>query len=128
MKVLLDTHVWLWYLLADSRLPKRHRAIIEDDQSALWLSPVSVWEAHFLIESGRLPVDAPAEDWINHALSTLSVTEARLTFAVALRSRAINLPHQDPADRFIAATAAEMTIPLLTVDRRLRQCGAVVCV
>jgi PIN domain nuclease of toxin-antitoxin system len=55
------------------------------------------------------------------------VREAPLTFAIAEQSRLVSLPHQDPADRFIAATAIEMKIPLVTSDERLTQCESLRC-
>jgi PIN domain nuclease of toxin-antitoxin system len=116
MKAMLDTHVWLWYLLGDERLSPRIREIIGDDEVELWLSPVSIWEAHLLIERERLPVTEPPSLWVKKALRLLPVREASLTFAIAVRSRAVSLTHQDPVDRFIAATAPEMSLPLLTVD------------
>lgn len=123
-KLLLDTHIWLWYLLGDERLSANHRRLIETDDSILYLSPVSVWEAHLLIEKGRLPLtDSPA-DWISTALALLPVREAPLTLRSAILARQLDLAHQDPADRFIAATAVEQKLILLTEDRHLLDCPA----
>ena len=128
MKVLLDTHVWLWYLLGDKKLSSTYRDLIDDDKVELWLSPISVWEAHLLIEEERLPVTEPAAVWIKKALQVLPMRDAGMTFAIAKRSRAVQLPHRDPADRFIAATSIEMAMPLLTVDKRLRDCSELNCI
>lgn len=127
MKVLLDTHVWLWYLLGDPRLSRTHRTLMEDDSTDLYLSSMSVWEAHLLIEKDRLPVKSAPGAWIREALRTLQVREAGISFAIATRSRSIPVDHQDSADRFIAATALEMKIPLLTEDERLRACPDLRC-
>ena len=127
MKVLLDTHVWLWYLLGDDRLSGAQRHIIEDETTDLVLSSISIWEAHLLIEKNRLPVDEPPGAWIKNALRTLQVREAGVTFAIALRARSLALAHQDPAGRFIAATAVEMNAALLTADERLLACLDVRC-
>lgn len=121
LRVLLDTHVWLWYLLGDPRLKTKHRDVIEQETSELWLSPISLWETHLLIEKRQIPVDDPPTIWIGRALSSLRVREAPITFAIAMRSRSLALVHQDPADRFLAATAAEMKVPLLTCDGRLQK-------
>lgn len=126
MKALLDTHVWLWYLLGDKRLARAHRRIIEDNRSSLWLSSVSVWEAHLLIERERISVSKPAAVWIDEALRALALREAPLTFAIAMRSRTLTL-HEDLADRFIAATALEGGMTLLTSDDRLRGCRELPC-
>lgn len=127
MKVLLDTHIWLWYLLGDGRLSQSHRDIIDDEVVDLSLSSISIWEAHLFIEKERLPVNEAPGVWIRKALHTLQVREAGITFAIALRSRSLALSHQDPADRFIGATSIEMKAPLLTVDERLRACPDIHC-
>lgn len=128
MNVLMDTHVWLWYLLGDKRLSSEHKKRIEDENVTLWLSPVSVWEAHLLIERRRITATEPAARWIRNALRALPVREAPLTYAVAIRSRTIALEHEDPADRFIVATAPELKAALLTADERLLRSGQVECI
>ena len=127
MKVLLDTHVWLWYSLADDRLSQTHRNIIEDENTELFLSPISIWETHLLIEKNRLPVNEAPGVWIQKALRALPVREAGISFAIALRSRSLTVEHQHPADRFIAATAIEMKASLLTADARLLACAEIRC-
>jgi len=127
VKVLLDTHIWLWYLLGDDRLSRTHRNIIDDETVDLSLSSISIWEAHLLIEKQRLPVTEAPGVWIWNALQTLQVREAGITFAIALRSRSLALSHQDPADRFIGATSIELKAPLLTADERLRACSDLHC-
>jgi PIN domain nuclease of toxin-antitoxin system len=128
VKLLLDTHTWLWYILGDVRLPKNHRQMMEDRTAELWLSAISVWEAHLLIERGRLPVNQGASEWIQSALVVLPVREAPVTFSVAMASRSVGLSHDDPADRFIAATAIEGKLRLLTSDERMLACKTVPCV
>lgn len=125
MKILLDTHIWLWYLLGSDKLSEKQRQVLEAPRNDLWLSSISTWETALLIERGRLPVDTNAKSWIKSALAALQVREARLTFAIALRSRTLNLPHDDPADRFIAATAVEYELNLMTSDQRLLECREV---
>lgn len=119
MKLLLDTHIWIWYLLGDARLSRTHRTLMEDDDNELLLSSISVWEAHMLIEKKRLVVSTGPAAWIRQALRSVQVRETGITFAIAVRSRALAVEHQDPADRFIAATAIEMKLPLLTADQHL---------
>ena len=127
MKVLLDTHVWLWYLLGEPYLSQTHRNIIDDESNDLSVSSITIWEAHLLIERGRLAVTDPPNVWIEKAIRTMQVREAVITFAIAARSRSIMLDHQDPADRFIAATSAEMKAQLLTADQRLLACPDIRC-
>lgn len=119
MKCLLDTHVWIWYLLGSDQLNPKHRRAIEDDASELWLSPISVWETALLIERKKLPVAESSESWIERAFSQLTVREATLTFDIAIKARQLSGLHEDPADRFIVATAAALGLTLLTSDARL---------
>ena len=126
MKALLDTHIWIWYLVGDARLKATHRRVIQDPAAEIWLSAISIWETHMLIERKRLRVRVTPEAWIEQALRTLSVREAPITFRIAALSRRMDIPHSDPADRFIAATAAVMDIPLLTADEALAGCSDIV--
>jgi len=119
VRVLLDTHVWLWYLLGGEQLSSTHRKIIDDPESEIWLSPISLWETSLLIERGRLSVNDTAESWTTKALKNFSVRHAVLNFDIARMARKLSGLHEDPADRFIAATAAVMGLTLLTSDARL---------
>jgi len=119
MRLLLDTHIWLWALLEPERLTTEVRAALESPENELWLSPISVWEALLLAERGRLSVPAPAGDWIREMVSTMPRREAPLTHEVAILSRELKLAHQDPADRFLAATARVFDLTLVTADDRL---------
>ena len=78
-----------------------------------------MWELVLLIERGRIVVDRPAPDWVSEALASAPLREAELNHAVALRSRTLSLVHEDPADRFLAATALVYELTLVTVDQRL---------
>jgi PIN domain nuclease of toxin-antitoxin system len=119
VRLLLDTHVWAWSLLEPERLGPQARAVLAEPENELWLSPISAWELALLIERGRLEVDRPAAEWVEEALSRIPLREAVLSHAVALRSRTVSLPHQDPADRLLAATALVYELTLVTADRRL---------
>jgi PIN domain nuclease of toxin-antitoxin system len=119
VKLLLDTHIWLWSLLTPERLGRETARALEADDTELWLSPISVWEALMLMERGRVEVDVAAADWVAEALVAVPMTEAPLTHAVALESRRLRLRHTDPTDRFLAATALVYGLTLVTADRRL---------
>jgi PIN domain nuclease of toxin-antitoxin system len=73
-----------------------------------------------LAEKNRIKLDRAPEEWVIKALKSSPVQEVPLTHTIAIKSRAIVLPHEDPADRFIAATAWEYDLTLITVDRHLR--------
>ena len=119
VKLLLDTHIWLWSLLEPERLASPVRAALQSPGNELWLSPISIWEALILVERGRLAVDADAITWVEDMVRALPRREAAVTHEVAIESRRVKLPHQDPADRFLAATAAVYQLTLVTADERL---------
>ncbi|MEN9520944.1 MAG: hypothetical protein RLZZ381_3532 [Cyanobacteriota bacterium] len=119
MKLLLDTHVWIWYLSGNERLSEKLQTTINDDNNELWLSPISIWEALLLEEKGRIVLKPTPEEWVQNSLQKLNTKEAALSNEIAILSRQLKLEHQDPADRFIAATAIHLNLILATVDNRL---------
>lgn len=119
MRVLLDTHIWVWSVDDPKRLSARVADVLEDSRTEIWLSPISVWEVLMLAEKGRIRFDRDPEEWIHDALSASPLHEATLNHRVAIRSRSVNLPHRDPADRFLAATAEIFELTLVTDDERL---------
>ena len=121
MNLLLDTHLWVWSHTQPERLTKRVTAALTDRKNELWLSPISIWEFLLLAERGRVRPQAGlgARDWVDAALSRVPMHEAALTRDVALRSRSVRVEHQDPADRFLAATAEVYELTLVTADERL---------
>lgn len=119
MKLLLDTHIWLWYLLGDERLSPQLQTIVSAETTEVWLSPISIWETLILVEKGRLSLQPNSVAWIDLALDRLATREASLNHQIAMLSRQIDLPHQDPADRFIAASAVYYQLILATVDTKL---------
>lgn len=119
MRVLLDTHIWVWSVDDPKRLSARVADVLEDSQTEIWLSPISVWEVLMLVEKERIRFDRDPEEWIYDALSASPLREATLNHRVAIRSRYVILPHRDPADRFLAATAEIFELTLVTEDERL---------
>ncbi len=119
LSLLLDTHIWLWYLLGDNKLSTNLQKIIASEKNELWLSPISVWETLILAEKSRIELDSAPITWVKKYLRILDVKEARLTYEIVMLSRQLELSHQDPADRFIAATAVHQDLILATVDSRL---------
>ena len=118
---LLDTHIWFWYLVGSARLPADLRQEIDRAAQACWLSPISVWELGMLAARGRVRLQNNLRQWVAQAREHLPLKEASLNHEVALMSHEITLPHRDPADHFLAATALLYDLTLMTVDRRLTQ-------
>lgn len=119
MRLLLDTHIWLWSLLEPARLAKQVAAELENPDNELWLSPISLWEVLILVEKRRVVLDLDPAAWIRRVLARVPFKEAPLNHEVALKSRSLSLDHQDPADRFLAATALIYDLTLVTADERL---------
>ncbi len=116
MNLLLDTHIWIWSKLDPTRIGKRARAELANTSNELWLSPVNVWEALTLMRKGRIRVQNPFA-WVERAAEQLR--EAPLTHEIVRTAMALPLPHTDPADRFLAATAKVLSLTLVTADQRL---------
>jgi PIN domain nuclease of toxin-antitoxin system len=123
MKLLLDTHIWLWSLAEPKRLSRRVQQELTDHDNDLWLSPVSTWEILLLHAKGRIYLHGNARDWITRA--TADLREAPLTHDIVVAAQELRLPHQDPADRFLAATAEVLGLTLVTADQRLLGLGTI---
>lgn len=119
MKLLLDTHIWLWSLLDPAKLSRRVSSALESADNELWLSPISFWEALLLEERGRVSLGVDPVAWLEKAFESPSFREAPLNRQVAVESRRVRLSHQDPVDRFLAATAIVYELTLVTADERL---------
>lgn len=124
MKLLLDTHVWVWSVSEPRRLPPKAREALESAENSRWLSPISVWEALLLMERGRISIARDAPGLIREALRVSEVLEAPLTHDIAVESRRLARFHDDPADRFLVATARVMDLILVTSDRHIIQSRA----
>ncbi len=119
MKLLLDTHIWLWSLLDPSRLSRRVAAALVSRSHEKWLSPISIWETLMLADCGRLVLEPDPVAWVRRELERVPLRQAPVSHEVAIESRVIGLRHRDPADRFLAATARIYDLTLVTADRRL---------
>jgi PIN domain nuclease of toxin-antitoxin system len=119
MKLLLDTHIWLWSVLEPERLSRPVAKEIQDASNALWLSPISIWELIVLWQKKRVLPDEDIEAWTSAALRSLPLQEAPVTYEVARETGRLRLPHRDPADRFLLATAKVFELTLVTSDEHL---------
>ncbi|MGD1074335.1 MAG: type II toxin-antitoxin system VapC family toxin [Bryobacteraceae bacterium] len=123
MRLLLDTHIWLWSLIEPHRLGNRTRSDLQDPQNELWLSPISTWEAVTLHDKGRVYLAADVKEWI--ARNTAPFREAPFTHDIAVMARFLRLEHKDPADRFLAATSFVLGLTLVTADVNLLGLGEI---
>jgi len=119
--IVLDTHIWVWWVQGDERLTATQWQAIEGNESdALGVSAISCWEIAKLVERGRLMLPVPLAEWFTQALSYPGVQLLPITPAIAIAST--TLPgsfHRDPADQLIVATARIHQCRLVTADERI---------
>src|SRR3712207_3747168 len=117
----LDTHIWVWWVLDTARLSAGHRrGVSQGGGDGLGVSIISCWEIALLEARGRLSLPVALETWLTTALAYPGVRLLPLTPRIALE--ATHLPgdfHRDPADQIIVATARVYDCPLITVDQRI---------
>ena len=120
--IVLDTHIWVWWVHDDANLPPTYRAYIQAHESAgIGISAISCWEVAKLVEYNRLTLPVPAGEWLDQALAYPGMRLLDLTPRFAVEST--QLPgafHRDPADQMIVATARVYDCPLVTLDRKIR--------
>ncbi|HET6569878.1 MAG TPA: type II toxin-antitoxin system VapC family toxin [Solirubrobacterales bacterium] len=122
MKLLLDTHAWLWRLLEPGRLSGAAERAVADRDSELFLSPVSVWETLLLARKGRLSLAPSPSEWVLEALRRSAPSSLPLSHGIAMRSEALDgFGSDDPADRFLVATALEHDLTLVTADSAMHE-------
>jgi PIN domain nuclease of toxin-antitoxin system len=126
MDVLIDTHVWIWWLTRLPQLSPRMISALDDMPERPLLSVASLWELSLLVEAGRVELFPNPAIWLEQAIHPDTVRLAQVTRAVALEL--FEFPkkfRRDPADRLIIATARALSVPLLTFDRGIRNSGLV---
>lgn len=124
MTVLLDTHVWVWWLTPHSPLSRREREALDAlaTNSGVSIAAISLWEAQMLYRKGRLEVPFSFADWIEQAADERTVRILPLDTAVILALDALPESfHGDPADRLIVATAKAHSLSVATRDTAIRR-------
>ena len=117
--IVLDTHVWVWWVHGYPHLSPEYSAILESHES-LGISVISCWEVAKLAQYGRLALPCPVAEWMEQALSYPRITLLELTPAIVTESTL--LPgsfHRDPADQMIVATARLLDCPIITTDQKI---------
>lgn len=120
MKLLLDTHIWLWFIGDSQKLRGRVLHELKSGNNELWLSPMSTLEAVTLHQKGQVYLADDLRRWL--ARATTGIIEAPLTHEIALAARQLEM-HQDPADRILVATAQVLDLTLVTADEQLLGLG-----
>ena len=119
--ILLDTHIWVWWVDGGSRLTQAQRdTIAAEEMGLIGVTAISCWEVAKLVQLGRVVLSCSLEEWFEQALSYPGVQLIALTPEIAIES--IRLPgdfHRDPADQIIVATARVHGCPLVTSDEKI---------
>lgn len=121
--IVLDTHIWVWWVHGDSQLTLDQREALETHEpTGLGVSAISCWEVAKLVEYKRLILPCATLEWLKQALSYPGIQLLNLTPQIVVEST--ELPgefHKDPADQIIVATARVYEVPLLTSDGKIRE-------
>ena len=124
MRIVLDTHAWIWWVTEDRRLSRRGAQAIQHarEEGELSLSMISIWEVAKKVEKRQLVLDRPMRDWLEQATGRSGLVLAELTPAILVDSCDLPQPfHGDPADQLIVATARHERAALVTKDRNIRR-------
>ena len=120
MKLLVDTHVFLWLISDDPRLPRAFREAICDPRNAVYLSVASIWEVVIKHGIGKLPLPSPPAQYLidqlnAHQITSLSIDEDSIPYLASLPPL-----HRDPFDRLMVAQALQHGLTLITMDDAIK--------
>lgn len=119
--IVLDTHIWIWWVHNDAQLTHELRELIQNhEEEGLGVSVFSCWEIAKLVELKKLILHCPIAEWLDTALNYPGIQLLALTPEIIVEST--HLPgefHRDPADQLIVATARTHDCPLLTADHKI---------
>ena len=118
MRLLLDTHALVWFLIDRKRIPARLLAILVDPVQVVYVSAIAVWEATVKAGSGKLSLPL---DELEAIIVESGFSELPVTFAHALEVRHLPLIHRDPFDRLLVAQARHDGLTLVTRDPTVRR-------
>ena len=128
--IILDTHIWIWWVNESPRLTsKQKRTILENQERGLGVSIISCWEVAKLVEKKRLVLSLSVEEWLEKASAYPGVQVLELNIPILVESTKLVGFHKDPADQIIVATAKIHHSRLLTADSKIlnysgvRTCG-----
>ncbi|MGB2624405.1 MAG: type II toxin-antitoxin system VapC family toxin [Candidatus Acidiferrum sp.] len=121
MRLLLDTHIWIWNYTAPEKLTSEVAREIANPENERFLSPISIWEMVMLLEKKRIELNQDFGEWLSRSKADLKLLEAPFDWEVAHELRFTMLGYRDPGDRFLVATAKVFDLTLVTADERLLQ-------
>ncbi len=121
MRLLLDTHIFLWYITGDKRLPEDKRESIRNSDNEVYLSVVSLWETIIKYQLGKLQLPKSPEVYLpfqreRHQIFSLSLDEASVSYLAQLPPL-----HRDPFDRMLVCQANVHGLTIVTVDDAVKR-------
>ena len=121
--ILLDTHIWVWWVMGDNKLSVKQKRIIQEYENVgLGLSVISLWEIAKLNELGKIVLPYKINKWLKEAVSYPGIQIIDLSLEIILKSTNLQGKfHKDPMDQIIVATAITKNIPLVTSDSRIKK-------
>ena len=116
MKLLLDTHIFLWWADHPEKLSQAALSALQDEANELILSVASVWEMQIKIQLGKLKLSLPPKDLIKNQQETNALNVLPVTLAQVLALDALPFHHKDPFDRLLMAQSIEEDLTLVSAD------------
>jgi len=119
MKLLIDTHCWLWWLSAPDKINRRAQRLVANRDHEVFLSAASCWEMAIKVALGKLRIEEPLHLFVPSRLAAQGMQQLAVTHAHALRVALLPHHHRDPFDRMLVAQAQLEGLTILTADRQL---------
>ena len=116
MKLLLDTHTFLWFVNDSPKLSNHLKDLIEDPSNASYLSVASLWEMSIKFNLGKLTLDPNYEEFVEREITTTFIKLLNIELSHLKINAAIPFHHRDPFDRLIIAQSMTEDIPIVTLD------------
>ena len=128
IRPLLDTHIWVWWMLGVKRLDTREGDALDafPREGRPALSDISLWELATLVDLGRIRLDMPLDAWLRIAAASATVARQRISEEIVAEMNRLPASfHRDPADGLSVATSRALALPVATRDRRIIDSGLV---
>jgi PIN domain nuclease of toxin-antitoxin system len=119
MRLLLDTHTFLWFLLNDAQLTETARSLIADPGNDIEISPASIWEIAIKISLGKYALTEPFEVFMEREMTANRFRLLPIEIKHTAVLTALSFHHRDPFDRLLVAQAIAEQIPIISGDKTL---------
>jgi PIN domain nuclease of toxin-antitoxin system len=124
MKVLVDTHTFLWALLHDHRLSTKAKHVLRSNEHELVFSLVSLWEIAIKIKIGKLNAIGSSVAYIRDEMNAYGMELLPIRYEHILQLESLPHHHNDPFDRLLIAQSITESLPILTCDKAFEKYGA----